>query len=131
LGETRDAAETKKAVEAEGRRCLTVSGDVRSRAFCRWAAARVAKAFGRIDILVNNAAFQVHATRFEDLTERHFDVTLKTNLCGYFHMAQAAVEHMKSGSAIVNTGSVTGLFGNKDLIDYSMTKGRHSRLHTL
>ena len=70
-----------------------------------------------------NAAFQLHVARFEDLTEEHFDQTLKTNLYGYFHMAQAAVPHMKPGSAIVNTGSVTGLLGNKDLLDYSMTKG--------
>ena len=80
------------------------------------------KAFGKIDILVNNAAFQQHAS-FEDLTEEHFDRTLKTNLYGYFHMAKAAVPHLPPGSAIVMTGSVTGLLGNKDLLDYSMTKG--------
>ena len=74
-------------------------------------------------MLVNNAAFQVHSAAFEDLTEEHFDTTIKTNLYGYFHMAQEAVPHMKQGSAIVNTGSVTGLEGSKELIDYSMTKG--------
>jgi NAD(P)-dependent dehydrogenase (short-subunit alcohol dehydrogenase family) len=74
-------------------------------------------------VLVNNAAFQEHVDRFEDLTETHFDRTLKTNLYGYFHMAKAAVPHMPAGGAIINTGSVTGLLGNKDLIDYSMTKG--------
>ena len=79
--------------------------------------------FGRIDILVNNAAFQVHSADFEDLTEKHFDTTLKTNLYGYFHMAKAAVPHMKPGSAIINTGSVTGIDGSKELVDYSMTKG--------
>lgn len=81
------------------------------------------KAFGGIDVLVNNAAFQVHSADFADLTEKHFDTTLKTNLYGYFHMAQEAVPHMKPGSAIVNTGSVTGIEGSKELIDYSMTKG--------
>ena len=85
--------------------------------------AQVAKAFGGIDVLVNNAAFQLHVSRFEDLTEAHFDLTVKTNLYGYFHMAQACVPHMKEGSAIVNSGSVTGLMGNSTIIDYSMTKG--------
>ena len=69
--------------------------------------------FGHIDILVNNAAFQMHVEKFEDLSEEHFDRTLKTNLYGYFHMAQAVVPHMNAGSAILNTGSVTGLLGNK------------------
>ncbi len=81
------------------------------------------KEFDRLDILVNNAAFQEHVLDFEDLTEAHFDRTLKTNLYGYFHMAKAAVPHMKEGSAIVMTGSVTGLLGNASLLDYSMTKG--------
>ena len=79
--------------------------------------------FGRIDVLVNNAAFQIHSSDFEDLTEEHFDTTLKTNLYGYFHMAQEAVPHMKPGSAIINTGSVTGIDGSKELVDYSTTKG--------
>jgi NAD(P)-dependent dehydrogenase (short-subunit alcohol dehydrogenase family) len=85
--------------------------------------ARTVEELGGLDVLVNNAAFQVHTARFEDLTEEHFDTTMKTNLYGYFHMAQAAVPHMKPGSAIVNCGSVTGLMGNKDLLDYSTTKG--------
>jgi NAD(P)-dependent dehydrogenase (short-subunit alcohol dehydrogenase family) len=84
---------------------------------------RTVQEFGRLDVLVNNAAFQEHVNDFEDLTEAHFDRTLKTNLYGYFYMAKAAVTHMKPGSAIVMTGSVTGLLGNKELIDYSMTKG--------
>src|SRR6185437_1232559 len=65
----------------------------------------------------------LHTAQFEDLTEEHFDRTMKTNLYGYFHMAQAAVPHLPNGGAIVNTGSVTGLLGNKDLLDYSLTKG--------
>jgi NAD(P)-dependent dehydrogenase (short-subunit alcohol dehydrogenase family) len=85
--------------------------------------ARTMERFGKIDILVNNAAFQEHVQKFEDLTEEHFDRTLKTNLYGYFHMAKAAVPHMKPGGAIVMTGSVTGIAGNKHLLDYSMTKG--------
>jgi NAD(P)-dependent dehydrogenase (short-subunit alcohol dehydrogenase family) len=79
--------------------------------------------FGRLVILVNNAAFQVHTARIEDLTEEHFNLTIRTNLHGYFFMAQAALPHLRSGSAIVNTGSVTGLKGNRNLLDYSTTKG--------
>lgn len=123
LNEHADAKIAKAAVEKEGRKCMTISGDVANSAFCRDAVAQVIKAFGKIDILVNNAAFQEHVNAFEDLTERHFDRTIKTNLYGYFHMAKAVVPHLKEGAAIINTGSVTGLLGNKDLLDYSMTKG--------
>ena len=123
LNEHEDARLTKNKVEAEGRRCLLIPGNVKSQKYCQRAVARTIKEFGRLDVLVNNAAFQVHTSKFEDLTAKHFDETLKTNLYGYFYMAQAAVKHMKSGSAIVNTGSVTGLLGNKSLLDYSMTKG--------
>jgi NAD(P)-dependent dehydrogenase (short-subunit alcohol dehydrogenase family) len=118
-----DAEETKRAVEKEGRRCLLIAGDVRDRDFCFAAVDKTVAELGGLDVLVNNAAFQVHTYAFEDLTEEHFDVTVKTNLYGYFHMAQAAVAHMKPGSAIVNCGSVTGLLGNSDLLDYSSTKG--------
>jgi NAD(P)-dependent dehydrogenase (short-subunit alcohol dehydrogenase family) len=123
LSEHKDADVAKQAVEAEGRRCLLISGDVSDRAFCKKAVQQTVKEFGRLDVLVNNAAFQLHTSQFEELTEDQFDHTMKTNLYGYFHMAQAAVSHMPNGSAIVNTGSVTGLLGNKDLLDYSLTKG--------
>lgn len=123
LNESEDAAETKAAVEKEGRRCLLISGDVADYEFCQAAVERTVKEFGRLDILVNNAAFQEHVLDFEDLTEAHFDRTIKTNLYGYFHMAKAAVPRMREGSAIVMTGSVTGLLGNASLLDYSMTKG--------
>lgn len=123
LDEPEDAEATRRAVEAEGRRCLVMAGDVSRRAFCASAVARTVKELGGLDVLVNNAAFQLHAARIEDLGERQFDRTLKTNLYGYFHMAQAAVPHLKPGSAIVNNGSVTGLQGSKLLLDYSMTKG--------
>ncbi|CAN7453352.1 SDR family oxidoreductase [Rhizobium sp. LjRoot98] len=123
LAEGKDADDTVKAIEAEGRRAMTFPGDVKDRAFCRKAVAAVVEVFGRLDVLVNNAAFQVHTADVLDLSEEHFDETLKTNLYGYFFMAQAAVPHMKEGSAIVNTGSVTGIEGSKQLVDYSMTKG--------
>ncbi|MEP6869961.1 MAG: SDR family oxidoreductase, partial [Novosphingobium sp.] len=123
LDEHADAKATQRAVEEEGQACITISGDVRDYAFCQDAVEQVMNDFGRIDILVNNAAFQVHSPSLEDLTPEHFDHTLKTNLYGYFFMTKAAVPHMKPGSAVVNTGSVTGIMGNKDLLDYSMTKG--------
>jgi hypothetical protein len=123
LTEDKDAEETKRAVEKEGRRCILLSGDVADPKFCEAAVKKTVAELGKLDILVNNAAFQEHVTKFDDLTEEHFDRTLKTNLYGYFHMAKAAVPEMKNGSAIVMTGSVTGLLGNKDLLDYSMTKG--------
>lgn len=123
LDEHGDAKDTQEVVEKEGRKCIIIAGDVADPAFCRDAVAQVVKTFGKLDILVNNAAFQEHVNAFEDLTEEHFDRTIKTNLYGYFHMAKAVVPHLKQGSAIVNTDSVTGLLGNKDLLDYSMTKG--------
>jgi NAD(P)-dependent dehydrogenase (short-subunit alcohol dehydrogenase family) len=123
LVEERDAEATKAAVEKEGRCCVLISGDVRDPRFCRAVVAQAQREFGRLGVLVNNAAFQLHTARFEDLTEDHLDQTVKTNLYGYVYMAQACIEHMQAGAAIVNTGSVTGLFGNKTLIDYSMTKG--------
>jgi NAD(P)-dependent dehydrogenase (short-subunit alcohol dehydrogenase family) len=123
LDEHEDAEETKRVVEKEGRRCLLLTGDVADAEFCKSAVERTIDELGALDILVNNAAFQEHINSFEELTEEHFDRTIKTNLYGYFYMAKAAVPHMKNGSAIVMTGSVTGLLGNKNLLDYSMTKG--------
>jgi NAD(P)-dependent dehydrogenase (short-subunit alcohol dehydrogenase family) len=121
--ESEDADKTKKLVEGEGRKCILIAGDVSKQKFCEKAVARTVKDLGRLDVLVNNAAFQVHSPRIEDLTAEHFDETLKTNLYGYFFMAQAAVKHMPPGAAIINTGSETGLLGHKGLLDYSMTKG--------
>jgi NAD(P)-dependent dehydrogenase (short-subunit alcohol dehydrogenase family) len=123
LNEHEDAAETKRAIEKEGRRCILLSGDVANPKFCKEAVKKTVDAFGKLDILVNNAAFQEHVNAFEDLSEEHFDRTIKTNLYGYFHMAKAAVPVMKERGSIIMTGSVTGLLGNKDLLDYSMTKG--------
>ena len=94
LAEHEDARVTKASVEKEGRRCHLISGDVRDRSFCREAVAQTLREFGRLDVLVNNAAFQIHTSRFEDVTEEQLDYTVKTNLYGYFYMAQACVEHM-------------------------------------
>ena len=123
LTEHKDAEITKEAVRKEGRRCILIEGDVADPTFCKDAVTKTIGEFGKLDILVNNAAFQEHVNSFDELTEEHFDRTLKTNLYGYFHMAKAAVPHLPQGGAIVNTGSVTGLLGNKDLLDYSTTKG--------
>ena len=92
-------------------------------AFCRQAVEQTVQAFGRLDVLVNNAAFQEHAQSLEDLTDERFEETLHTNVLGYFHMAKAALPHLKSGASIINTGSVVGLEGSPKLLDYSATKG--------
>jgi len=123
LSSKKDAQETQRCIEAEGRRCLLIAGDVKDAAFCRDAVRKTVKSLGKLDILVNNAAFQEHADSIEDLTEERFDETLRTNVYGYFHMAKAAVPHLKKGSCIINTGSVTGLEGSAKLLDYSATKG--------
>ena len=123
LAEDRDAEETRKAVEAEGRRCLVSRGDLTDPAYCSQLVGDVVSTFGKLDVLVNNAAFQVHSKRIEDLSDEHFDETIKTNLYGYFHVTKAAVPHLKNGSSIINTGSVVGIKGSGNLLDYAMTKG--------
>jgi NAD(P)-dependent dehydrogenase (short-subunit alcohol dehydrogenase family) len=123
LNEHEDAKETQALIEKEGRHCVLISGDVKDAEFCRKAVTKVKKAFGRLDILVNNAAFQEHAESIEELSEERFDETMKTNVYGYFHMAKAVLPHLKRGSSIINTGSVTGLAGSAKLLDYSTTKG--------
>lgn len=123
LAEHSDAAVTKEAVEAEGRRCILLPGDVGNREKCEHVVRETVKQLGHLDVLVNNAAFQIHAKDIADISEEQFAMTLETNVHGYFFMARAAIPHMKPGSAIINTGSVTGIEGSGDLIDYSMTKG--------
>lgn len=118
-----DAEETREAVENEGRRAILIPGDVSKSEFCRKAVDRTIEEFRQLDILVNNAAFQQHQQSIEELTEQQFEKTFRTNIFGYFFMAKAAIPHMKAGSAIVNTGSITGLEGSKQLLDYSATKG--------
>lgn len=123
LNEHDDAEETRRCIEAEGRRCITISGDVKDAAFCNDAVSKVVAEFGKLDVLVNNAAFQEHADSLLDITDERLDETFRTNIYGYFHMARAALPHLKQGSSIINTGSVTGLKGSKKLLDYSSTKG--------
>ena len=121
--EESDARETRQAVEAEGRRCLLIPGDVRDAKFCASAVQRVVDELGHLDVLVNNAAFQQHQQSIEDISDEQFERTFRTNIFGYFFMARAAVPHLEPGSAILNTGSITGLEGSKELLDYSATKG--------
>lgn len=118
-----DAKETARHVENEGRCCLLIPGDVRDSKFCAEAIQKTVDEFGKLDILVNNAAYQEHQKAPEDITDEQFEKTFRTNIFGYFYMARAALKHLKEGGAIVNTGSITGLEGNRELLDYSATKG--------
>ena len=121
--EQTDAEETKKAVEKEGQRCLLIAGDVTSAEFCRDVVEKTVKEFGRLDILVNNAAYQQTHESLEEISEEEWDLTFRTNIHGYFYMAKAALKYLQAGSAIINCGSITGLQGSKHLIDYASTKG--------
>lgn len=121
--EESDAEETRRAIESEGQKALLICGDVTEAAFCRSAVEQTLQEFGQLNILVNNAAYQQHQKNLNELSEAQWDRTFKTNIYGYFHMVKAATPHLKPGSAIINTGSVTGLEGNKSLLDYSATKG--------
>ena len=123
LDEHEDALETKRCVEAEGRRCVLVAGDVKQPEFGDKVVAATLEAFGRLDVLVNNAAFQEHADSLEDITDDQLEETVHTNIFGYIRMAKAALPHLKKGASIINTGSVTGLEGSARLLDYSATKG--------
>lgn len=121
--EESDAKETQQAVESEGRRLLRLPGDVTDRAFCDRAVQETVQHFGKLDILVNNAAYQQTHDKFDDISDEEWDLTFRTNIHGYFYMARAAVQHMSAGAAIINCGSITGLEGNKTLVDYASTKG--------
>jgi NAD(P)-dependent dehydrogenase (short-subunit alcohol dehydrogenase family) len=123
LDEHEDARQTRALVESEGSRCLTLAGDVKDSAFCKNAVERVVRELGRLDVLVNNAAFQEHADSIDDITDERLDETLRTNVYGYFKMARAAVPHLERGGSIINTGSVVGLEGSGHLLDYATTKG--------
>ncbi len=123
LNEGEDAEETKRLVEAEGRQCLTIAGDVGDPAHCRQAVEQVVSRFGRLNILVNNAAEQHPQSEIGDISPEQLDRTFRTNIFGYFYMTQAAMPHLNQGAAIINTGSVTSYRGSGELLDYSSTKG--------
>lgn len=123
LDEHEDAEETRRLVEAEGRRCITFAGDIGDEAFCRDAVARAVKEFGRLTILVNNAAEQHVCDDIGELDAEQIERTFRTNVFGMFYMTKAAVPHLKEGAAIVNTTSVTAYHGHPVLLDYASTKG--------
>ncbi|TDT51053.1 SDR family oxidoreductase [Fonticella tunisiensis] len=123
LDEHKDAEETKKIVESAGRKCLLIPGDIGDENFCKDAIQKVINAFGRIDILVNNAAEQHPQNSIEDITAQQLERTFKTNFFGPFYLTKAAIPHLKPGSSIINTTSITAYRGEKQLIDYSCTKG--------
>lgn len=123
LDENEDAQETKRLVEQEGRKCLTIAGDVGSEQFCQEAVNRAAQELGKLDILVNNAAEQHPQESLSDITGEQLERTFRTNIFGYFYMAKAALPHLQSGSTIINTSSVTDYKGSPQLLDYSSTKG--------
>ena len=118
-----DADEIKQAIEETGRRCLQIPGDLRDPAFCKQAVERVVKEFGRLDILVSNAAWQNRKPDLTAVSDDEIKRTFETNIFAYMYLARAAVPHMKPGSAIVATSSVAGLQGGGELFDYSATKG--------
>jgi NAD(P)-dependent dehydrogenase (short-subunit alcohol dehydrogenase family) len=123
LEEHKDADETAKAVEAEGSRAVKIAGDVGDEKFCRDAVGRTVKEFGRIDILVNNAAEQHETEDFREIEAKQIERTFRTNIFSFFFMAKHALRHMKKGASIINTTSVTAYKGHKTLLDYSATKG--------
>lgn len=118
-----DAEDTKAWVERAGRRCLAHQFDVQQPEQCKELVRRATEEFGRLDILVNNAAYQMSQNSIEDITPEQIDRTFRTNIFGYFYMVQAALPHLREGSVILNTGSVTALEGNAGLLDYASTKG--------
>src|SRR5690349_3043006 len=121
--EKKDAEETKKAIEEEGRRCLDLPGDLTDPQFCRDVVERTVRELGRLDILVSNAAWQNRKESLDEITEDEWHRTFRTNIDAYFYLAKAAVPHMKPGSSIIATGSEVGVMGSKDLLDYGATKG--------
>lgn len=121
--EQADAERTADEIKAEGRKALLIPGDVRDPAFCQAAVEKVTGELGRLDVLVNNAAYQKHRAGLDEISVEQWEQTFRTNIFGYFYMAKCALPHMKAGASIINTGSVVGLEGNKTLIDYAATKG--------
>ena len=118
-----DADETRKAIESAGAECLAVAGNLTDPAFCDDIVEQTVRHFGKIDILVANAAHQNRKESLDDVTDEEFDTTFKTNIYSYFRLSRAALRHMKAGSVIIATSSETGILGSKRLPDYSATKG--------
>lgn len=123
LDEHEDAEETKCLIEAKGRKCMSISGDIGEESFCFNAVNKIITSLGKMDILVNNAAEQHPQNSIEDITKEQLEKTFKTNIFSMFYMVKACLPYMKEGAAIINTSSVTAYKGHETLIDYSATKG--------
>jgi NAD(P)-dependent dehydrogenase (short-subunit alcohol dehydrogenase family) len=123
LNEHEDAEETKRQVEQEGRKCLLIAGDVGDEQFCKQAVKQTVDQFGKLDIVVNNAAEQHPQKSLLNITSQQLEKTFRTNVFGYFYLTKAALPYLQKGSAIINTASITAYEGNEQLIDYSATKG--------
>ena len=123
LNEHDDAKETKQLVEKQGRKCFTIAGDIGDESFCQQIVQQTVDALGKLDVLVNNAAEQHPQESIEDITAEQLERTFRTNIFSMFYLTKAAMKHLKEGSAIINTTSVTAYKGNQQLLDYSSTKG--------
>lgn len=124
LNENEDARETKRLVEAEGRQCLLIPGDLREEAFCKNAVQQAVDEFGgKLNVVVNNAAEQHEQEQLEEISQTQLENTFRTNIFAYFYVTQAALPHLQKGDSIINTTSVTSFRGSSHLIDYSATKG--------
>jgi hypothetical protein len=121
--EHQDASETQRLVEAAGRRCVLVSGDIKDPAHCRAIVGKAVEAFGRIDVLVNNAAHQASFSAAEDISDEEWDITFRTNIHAMFYLTKAALRHMREGGAIINTASVNADTPSPQLLAYATTKG--------
>lgn len=120
---TDDASFTQRIVENKGRSCLIIKADVRNASACQAAVQQVVDQYGKLNILVNNAAYQMAQQSIDDISEEQFRRTFETNIFGYFFMVKAVLPHLHEGDAIVNTGSIVGIVGNPILVDYSSSKG--------
>ncbi|MGB3534663.1 MAG: SDR family oxidoreductase [Microcoleaceae cyanobacterium] len=123
LHNDKDAEVTQKAVESKGQQCLVIKGDVRDFTACQTAIEQIIQKFGHLDILINNAAYQMTQKKFEDISIEQFRRTMETNVFGYFYMVKAALPHLKEGDVIINTGSIVGKMGKGMLVDYATSKG--------
>ncbi|MFS0878599.1 SDR family oxidoreductase [Metabacillus niabensis] len=123
LNEHEDAEKTKQYVEEQGQKCLLIPGDIGDEAICKKIVDKTIGEFGQIDIVVNNAAEQHPQKGIEDITSEQLERTFRTNIFSFFYLTKAALPHLKNGSTIINTSSITAYAGNKQLLDYSATKG--------
>ncbi|MGG1676614.1 SDR family oxidoreductase [Neobacillus sp. NRS-1170] len=123
LEEHGDAEETKQLIEAEGQRCLLYAGDIGNEDFCKDIVHKIISEFGKLDILVNNAAEQHPQKSLLNITSAQLEKTFRTNIFSYFYMTKMALPYLKNGASIINTASITAYEGNEQLLDYSATKG--------